>query len=90
MKATDLKCNQRVKTMEPSEDDLKMKKESLKVELLKTYGKYIEEKCDKDGCIIENNLTSGLEKGIRKLKNRIEGGDVVIFRILSKVVLAVA
>ena len=46
MKATDLKCNQRVKTMEPSEDDLKMKKESLKVELLKTYGKYIEEKCD--------------------------------------------
>ena len=52
MKATDLKCNQRVKTMEPSEDDLKMKKESLKVELLKTYGKYIEEKCDEDGCII--------------------------------------
>jgi hypothetical protein len=55
MKVTDLKCNQRVKTMEPSEDDLKMKK-----------NKYIEEKCDEDGCIIENNLTSG-GKGNKKI-----------------------
>ena len=50
-KATDMDCNQRVNLLDPFENDTETKRNNLKIELMKTYDKYIGEKCDKRGNI---------------------------------------
>ena len=74
---------QRVKVVDPFENDTETKRENLKVELTKTINEYIKDKCDKEGNIKNSNLTNAETKGLDKLKERIEEKEIFVVHFLK-------
>ena len=77
MRATNMKCNQRVQILEPDESDAEVKRNNLRIELMKESNSYMNEHCDKNGTIIDCYMDEQQKNGIKRLRNRVVDGEIV-------------
>ena len=77
-RAASMKCNQRVFPLEPSDVEIEIKRDFLKVKLMDNYKKYIKENCHRNGAIKKDNLNPDQRNGMRSLKERVENNEIVV------------
>ena len=77
LRATDFKNNKRVILPKPGDDNEEIRRTNLKGELRKIVIKYRQEKCDKFGNLLDNNLSETQLKNMKNLKTRIKQEDLV-------------
>ena len=77
-KVTEMRSNQRVKLIDPDIDDEKeIKRDNLKLEIVNTYGEYIDEHCNKKG-EIKSAMSEEKREGLDNVKSKIEANELKI------------
>ena len=74
MKATSMKCNKRVKIVEPSDITFETKCESLKLEILNVYRKWMNENQNIDF----SNLNPEELEGLNNVKKKVRDKQLLI------------